>query len=127
MTQKLVKVTKRTKKKVDISNGPNGIATKSNGAKQPHLPAPGMAPSIFADVNEAAEKLSVAREEAKSKSKAAKRAEGVLILKMKNRGQTRYSARELGVVIELSATDHVKLKKLDTGSKRRGRGREIFP
>lgn len=103
---------------------------KANG--KPHgqqsLPAPGMSASVWPEVNEAAQKLALAQETAKSAAKARKAAHDVLVQKMKARGQPRYSDRSLGVVVELSVVDKAKLKKLDDGSrKRRGRGREVYP
>jgi hypothetical protein len=131
--QKLSKVDRSKHKKKALHNGrlidkdkldaaKNGKAAEPTVPKQPTLPAPGMAPSMFPEVNEAGQKLALAIETAKSASKARKLARDVLIQKMKARGQSRYSDRSNGVVIEVEDVAKVKLKKLDDGS-RKGRSK----
>jgi hypothetical protein len=113
ITQKLSKITKRKK-----PNGADARAVEktaesvpeTKGPRQPHLPAPGMAPSVHKDVNEAAEALGDAKERLKSAQNVKKLKEQALIFVMKKRGLTHYVDRGLNIEIILESPDRVKLK-----------------
>jgi hypothetical protein len=115
--QKLSKITKRKKAAAVAEPAPKG-------PRQPHLPAPGMAPTIHKNVDEAAEKLGDAKERVVSANRHKAACEEELIRQMRKVNVTHYVNRGLNIEILLETPDRVKLKKYNHRDEEEDNGRD---